>query len=945
MKSHLSVRTIFSGLLLLAGIVVTTPIAAQRADPPVVTAPEIQFTQWKLANGLTVIALPDPTTATVTTSMWYQVGAKNDPEGRSGFAHLFEHILNRKSENMPYGMINQLAEDIGGSRNASTGYDRTNYYETVPAQYLETLLWTHAERMARPVIDQDVFENERSVVKEELRQGVLTPPYGVMQRYVFFENAYDLLPQRRSNIGIVADLDAATLDEARAFHQAYYGPDTAVLIVAGNFDVANLRALVDKYFAAIPARARPLPIAVATREARRTTPRNVAATAPTVPLPALGTIYQLPEATHADWPALTVLDAVLSAGENSRLQRALVRTGKAVQAAEMLFSSREGGFLATFALASPAANQKEIAGLLSAEHERARTEPITEEELREARNQLFSAALTRRQTPAGRAFELGEALMTQGDVRAADRQLRAIGQVTAADVQRVAREWLRPDGVVTFTYTQGSGGAASYANPVPLPRFGSLPPAVGKPTVLRDEASRQAPPLPAAAPRVAKPEIVDATLANGIRVVSVQTGTVPLATMSVVLPGGTATDPADKAGLSELAAVIANKGTPTRTAEQIAATLESLGASMGASPGPDGVVFSVTAPAANLAAAGEVMADVIRNASYPDADVERERARIVNGLRVGLRDAATLAALAAPRVFYGSAPYGSIATVDSIPRITRSDLLAWREANWHPATARVVVSGGIPPAETQRIADRLFGGWRSAAPAPRAVANPAGTAPAPRTIVIDLPGAAQAMVYAGVRTTNRAGTDYYPLDIANSVLGLSSTSRLNTEVRMKRGLSYSARSSMPARAGEAVLSATVQTQNATVDEVVQIVLDQFAALGTKPADEAALQLRRVFMAGAVGRALETSGGFNAVVTGLLLQGQEAAEVTRAAERWAAVTPEAAAAVARRYVTPERTSLIVVGNAAEFVEDLRKIRPDLVVIPAAKLDLSSAALSK
>ena len=231
---------------------VATPLAAQRSDPPVVTAPEIQFTQWKLANGLTVIALPDPTTATVTTSMWYEVGAKNDPQGRSGFAHLFEHILNRKTENMPYGMVNQLAEDIGGSRNASTGYDRTNYYETVPAQYLETLLWTHAERMARPVIDQDVFENERSVVKEELRQGVLTPPYGVMQRYVFFENAFDLLPQRRSNIGIIEDLDAATLDEARAFHQAYYGPDTAALIVAGNFDVANLRALVDKYFAAIP---------------------------------------------------------------------------------------------------------------------------------------------------------------------------------------------------------------------------------------------------------------------------------------------------------------------------------------------------------------------------------------------------------------------------------------------------------------------------------------------------------------------------------------------------------------------------------------------------------------------------------------------------------------------------------------------------------------------
>lgn len=927
----------------LAAIAAATPLAAQQPAPPAVTAPEIEFTQWQLANGLTVIALPDPATATVTTSMWYDVGAKNDPEGRSGFAHLFEHILNRKSENMPYGMVNELAEDIGGRRNASATHDRTNYYETVPAEYLETMLWTHAERMARPVIDQEVFENERSVVKEELRRGVLSPPYGVMGTYVFHENAFDVLPQRRTNIGVIEDLDAATLDEARAFHQAFYGPDSATLIVAGNFDVATLRALVNTYFAAIPMRARPQPIALATREARRTTPRSVAATAPTVPLPALGTIYQLPEANHPDMPALAVLDAVLSAGENSRLQRTLVRSGKAVQAAETLFSSEEGGFLATFAIATPGADQAEIAGLVAAELERLRTEPVAEDQLREARNQLFAAALTRRETPAGRAIELGEALMTQGDARAADRRLQAIGEVTAADVQRVAREWLRPEGAVTFTYTQGPGGAASYTNPAPMPRFATLPQPVGEPAVLRDEASRQAPPPPAVAPRVARSEIVEGRLANGVRVVATQTGTVPLATMSVVLPGGTATDPADKAGTAELSAMIASKGTTTRTSEQIAATLESLGASMSAAPSADGVVFNLTAPAANLAAAGDILADVIRNASYPDAEVERERARIVNGLRVGLRDPATLAALAAPRVFYGSAPYGSIATVDSLPRITRSDLLAWREANWHPSTAQVVISGGIAPAEAQRVADRLFGGWRSSAPVPRPVADPAGSTPPPRTIVIDLPEAAQAMVYAGVRGTSRAGADYYPLELANSVLGLSGTSRLDMEVRMKRGLSYSARSSMPPRAGDAVLSATAQTQNATVGEVVQIVLEQFAALGTQPADEAALQRRRVFLAGAVGRTLESSSGFNAIVTSLLLQGLEADEATRLAERWAAVTPEAVAAVARRYVAPERASLIVVGKASEFVEDLRRIRPDLVVIAAAELDLSSATL--
>jgi zinc protease len=159
----------------LAAVAIAAPLAAQKktaAPAPTVTAPPINFTEWKLANGLTIIAIPDKSTSTVMTSVWYDVGSKNDPQGRSGFAHLFEHILSRKTQNMPYNMINRLTEDVGGQRNASTGDDRTNYYEIVPAEYLETMLWTHAERMARPVVDDEVFERERSIVKEELRQRV-----------------------------------------------------------------------------------------------------------------------------------------------------------------------------------------------------------------------------------------------------------------------------------------------------------------------------------------------------------------------------------------------------------------------------------------------------------------------------------------------------------------------------------------------------------------------------------------------------------------------------------------------------------------------------------------------------------------------------------------------------------------------------------------------------
>ncbi|MEO6042237.1 MAG: pitrilysin family protein [Croceibacterium sp.] len=932
----------------LAAFALAAPLAAHdRARPAAaaaVTAPPIKFTEWKLANGLTVIALPDATTANVMTSVWYDVGSKNDPEGRSGFAHLFEHILSRKTQNMPYNMINRLTEDVGGQRNASTGDDRTNYFEIVPAAFLETMLWTHAERMARPVVDEEVFERERAIVKEELRQRVLAPPYGILQRYLLAENAFDRLPQRRAGIGSIEQLDSATLADARAFHQAFYGPDTATLIVSGNFDLARLRTLVNQYFAAIPRRPDPIPTGIAVREARRTSPRMVHGTGPNVPLPAVGAIYQLPEAASPDVPALTVLDAVLSAGENSRLYNALVRTGKAVAITEFLEQTQEGGFIAPYAVINPAADQSAIAQVISAEIDKVRSQPVSAAELAEAKNQLVAIALASRETHSGRAFELGEALVTYGDARAADSNLQAITRVTAADVQRAARVWLDPHSAVSFTYTQGSGEPATYANPAPMPRFAAVPTATGEPSKLNPEGQRTAPPPPAAAPQVARPKITQSKLANGMRLVAAQTGSVPLATISVVLPGGTATDPAGKAGVAEFAAGLADKGTPTRTARQIAATLESLGASMGSTTTPDGVVFNLTAPAANLAAAGAVLADVVRGASYPQDELAREQARSVDSLKLALKDPGSLAAMVAARVFYGAAPYGSVATTDSLPRITRADLTAWRTAHWHPASAQIVVSGGLTPAEAQRIAGALFGDWRSRAPVPATVLAPAGLAPVPRTVVIDMPEAGQAAVYVGTRAVARAGEDYYPLLLANSVLGVGSNGRLFDEVRTKRGLSYGAYSALPSRADAAVLTATAQTQNATADEVVQVMLDQFAGLGARPAAEDALQKRRLFLGGALSRQLETSAGFNTLVAGLLLQGLSPDEALRLTDRYAAVTPEAAAAAARRYVTPAQASVVVVGKASEFIDALRKIRPDVVVIPAARLDLGGAALT-
>lgn len=921
--------------------------AAVSPESSPLVAPKIDYVMWTLDNGLRVIAIEDDATTTVTTSLWYDVGSKHDPEGRAGFSHLFEHILSRKTVNMPYNMIYGLTADVGGTRNASNWIDRTNYYEQVPAQYLETMLWTHRERMTNVVLDQEVFETERGVVKEELRERVFAPPYGRLQRLVLPENAFDVMPHRRPGIGSIEDLDSATLDDARAFYEAYYGPDTATLIVAGNFEIGTLRALVDQYFADIPPRARPADLAITTREPERAGPRVVSATAPNVPLPVVGGVWNGPPLTHPDAAALEVLEAILSRGDNSRLDNALVRTGQAVQVEASIQLFEEAGSIAAYAIVRGAPQVAAARATLDAELERLRTEKVATAELAEARNEIIAASLRARETAQGRAFELGEALMSTGNPDFADKRLARIAAVTAEDVMRVAAQYLDPATQVSVTYTAGEDDPSSYANPVLMPDFGSLPPATGEIRMVRPEGEREPPPGPMSVPETAAPDIVEAQLSNAIPVVAVQTGEVPMATITMVMPGGSKTDSRRIAGVAQLAASLADRGIYGVDAASIAAHFESLGASFTGSAGSDGTTFSLTAPTANLAAAGDMAARIIKGALYPEDDFRRERQRAVDALGVAMNDPAGVAQRAIRAVMYGDAPYGTQpgGTADTLEAITRDDLLWHRQIYFHPARMRMVISGGLPTDQAIAIAEGMFGDWTSPMPLGPVAKEPAGEAQPPRTIVIDMPGAGQAAVYAAVRAPSRTSEDYFPLELANAVLGGGSSGRLFEEVRTKRSLSYGAYSGFPDLADDAILIASAQTRNETADEVAKVFLDQFARLASEELSEDLLDARRLYIGGAYARALETSSGFNAVVAGLLLQGLPPSEATLVAERFAAVDPAVASAAARTYVDPARATLLIVGEAEMFIDDLRAVRGDIEVIPLSELDLTSARLRK
>ncbi len=929
-------------LAALAASVGTAAIAQPAASAT--SVPPINYTERSLPNGLKVIAIRDTSTPDVTVSMWYEVGSKHDPEGRSGFAHLFEHILSRKTVNMPYNAINKMVDDIGGTRNASTWYDRTNYYETVPAEYLERMLWTHAERMARPVVDKEVFETERNVVKEELRQRVLAPPYGRLFSFALGENVYNVLPHRRPTIGSIADLDSATLEDARAFHQAYYGPDTATLIVSGNFDPAELNALVDRYFASIPRRSNALPLVIKGKDKPLTGSRRVTASGPNVPLPVVGAAWQVPGAASPDMAVLDVVDAILTGGENDRMQSALVKPGLSTQVISFLNDTEEQGFYALSAFVASGREPEAVAVELDRALDRLRAEGPTPEELAEAKNELLAAALEEREVASSRAFALGEALVRTGDPAAADKRLQRISKVTAADVQRVMTTLLDPQRRIELRYASGSGDAKEWANPEPLPRFTSPPPATGAPNQLRAENERDPLPGPGTPAQFIMPRVDDSKLANGLRLVSARTGDVPLATLTIAIKGGTSVEPREQAGLAGLAASIANKGTESRTAEEIAAGFERLGASLDSGASADGVFLTLTAPTATLADAAILLGDVVKNASYPQEEFAREQKRALDGLSVALKDPGQLASRLVNPVVFGSAPYGVVTggTPASLAALTREDLLDYRQRWWRPDLATAVVSGGIDPAGARKLVEAAFGDWNADGPAPALPDAPAGADQAARTLVVDLPGAGQAAVYAVARGMPRGDPAYFDAALANSILGGSSTGRLFQEIRVNRALSYGAYSQLAGQLAGGTIAASAQTKNESAADVAKVFLDEFARIGSEPLAPGDVENRKTYLIGSMQRQLQTSSGFNATVAGALLRGVEPAEALGFADRIKPLAGTSATAAIGRLVKPDRVSIVIVGDSAKFIDQLRTLRQDVVVVPADRLDLAAAA---
>ena len=414
----------------------------------------LRFVDRTLANGLRVILVPDRRVPSVAINVAYRVGGKDDPPGRSGFAHLFEHLMFKGTSRTVPETMDRLTEDVGGYNNAFTSEDITNYYEVVPSNHLERLLWAEADRLASLTVNAENFRTERDVVIGEYDQRILAEPYGMLDELVNRE-AYAVHPYRRGVIGSPEELNAAALDDVVAFHATYYRPDNAILVVAGDLEVEPTLRAVERWFGPIATPATPIPRVHAV-EPPQTVERTYEFRAANVPLAAVEEAYHIPAASHPDAAALEVLETLLGAGRSSRLYTALVYDQRVATSAYASADLREqpGLFGARVTCAGGVA-LADARAALARELERVRAEPPDEAELARVRTQIASSVVRSRQTNTGVALELIRAATERGDPELVNGDLARFLAVSGEDVQRVANAYLRAENRTVVEYLPG----------------------------------------------------------------------------------------------------------------------------------------------------------------------------------------------------------------------------------------------------------------------------------------------------------------------------------------------------------------------------------------------------------------------------------------------------------------------------------------------------------
>jgi len=900
--------------------------AQQRATATTTDIPKPTFEKFTLPNGLEVILSEDHRLPLTAVNLWYHVGPANEDPGRTGFAHLFEHMMFQGSKHVPSDSHFRLLEAVGATGvNGTTDFDRTNYFETVPASELELALWIESDRMGYLLdqLDQTSLSNQQDVVRNERRQSVENRPYGIVD-----EEMYHLLfpkthPYYASVIGSHTDIQAAKLEDVRNFFKLYYAPNNASLAIVGDIDPGAARKLVEKYFGSLK-RGSPVPKIAVETPAIMAERRAVVKDRVELPRVYMSWISS-PIFKEGDADG-SMVATILGGGRASRLYKALVYEKQIAQDVSARQESLMlGSVFQIQATARPGHSAGELEKAIDAELARFREAGPSAPEVESARNIIETRMIQRLETLGGFGGVADRLNMYNHHLGTPDYISQDIGRyrkVTPDSAKVFAQQQLRPDARVVV---HGVPGQPDLGSQVPTPPQTPSAPGRGAESVNADEPWRAEQPKPAATKTLQLPVPASFRLPNGLTVIVNERPALPVVSASVVLKTGSDANPSDKPGLANFTVAMLDEGT-TRTALQIADEVARLGGALSTASSMDSMQVTMDSLKRTFPAMLELAADVVRRASFPAEEIERQRASRLAALVQqrenpnATAEAAMLAALYGHGHAYG---FTELGTEASNRAMSRDDLQKFWAQNFVPNNAALVVSGQLTTAELRPLVEKAFGDWKPGALAERPLGTPVTTTA--RLVFVDKPGAPQTQLRVASIGVPRSTPDYEPLLVMNTALGGLFSSRINMNLREEHGYTYGARSQFGFRrsTGPFQIASGIRT-DVTAPAVAEIFkeVDRIRAT-TLSSNE--LRVAKDYLVRSLPAQFETAGRVTASTANLFVYDLGLDYYTKYPARLAAVTADQAKAAAQKYVVPEKLLIIAVGDRSKIEAELDKLR--------------------
>jgi len=889
----------------LTALALAAALPALAAELP---TPDIPFQKFTLDNGLTLLVHEDHKAPIVAVNVWYHVGSKNEKVGRTGFAHLFEHLMFNGSENYNDDYF-KAVEPLGATDlNGTTNNDRTNYFQNVPKTALDTILFLESDRMGHltGAIDQPRLDEQRGVVQNEKRQGD-NEPYSISEELITKACFPAGHPYSWTVIGSMEDLDAAKLDDVKEWFKTYYGPNNATLVIAGDVNTQEILAKVKTYFGDIPPGP---PVSRFDQYVAKRQGSSRQSAQDRVPQTRIYKMWNVPGQCTRDRVLLDVAAQVLASGKSSRLYKRLVYDEQIATRAVAYTDSREIASLFTLeADVKKDADPAKVERAMDEEFAKFLANGPTQDELDRAKTDQFSGfirGVERIGGFGGKSDVLAAGMVYGNNPEWYKAELDIIRDATPAQVKEAAQRWLS-DGVYVLQidpYPTGLKAAASGVDRKKLPAGGAVP-------------------------AVNFPKVEKATLSNGMKILLAERHAIPVVDFNMMLDAGYAADQGGIPGTASLAMGMLDEGTKTRTSIQISDESQRLGANIGTGSNLDTSFVRLSSLKPNLDASLALYADIVLNPAFPDTDFKRLQKQQIAGIQREKAQPVGMALRVFPKLLYGTGhpyglPFSGSGYEDGVAKISRDDLVKFHQTWFKPGNATMVIVGDTTMAEIKPKLEALFKDWSKGAVPSKKLATVGGKDKT-TIYILDKPGAAQSVILAGELVPPTANPDEIPFKTMTQVLGGSFIARINMNLREDKHWSYGSYTFVPDARGQRpfIGYAPVQTDK-TKEALVEVMKEFKGIVGAKPVTAAELTMAQDGMTRTMPGEWETQGAVAGSIGEMVRFGLPDDYFATFPTKVRALKSTDLDANAKKTLSPDKMVWVVVGDRAKIEAGIKEL---------------------